>query len=258
MREYLSLLVHFCISQLIKSWSFWLFVLVIVCSYLSAMYQATIIPKESIHLYSFLTVLSNVSFGYIAGYIFYIVSEFCPSTKAQFVAMQYIVLAEYDILITIASFCIIDGENVFANFETEYGMFKLLYCERNPYEKCGNDMLRLMASVKINDSFVEQSKRILEQTSSNFDCLLAAQNKYLSYEEFECLTKIKRFFSMVNKDFENGGITVRQFEIDRDFRDFYDNKKFIMEKLKERVAFCINEEYRREIESFVNKSFVSG
>lgn len=257
MREYSFLLVQYCISKLIKSWSLWLFVLVVICSYLSAMYQTTINPKESIHLYSCLTVLSNVSFGYIAGYIFYIVSVFCPSSKEQFIALQYIVLAEYEVLTTIAFLNKMDDDSCITDFESEYNMFKLLYCESNTYEKCGNDMLRLMANVKINDFFVEQSKRMLEETSSNFDCLLVAQNKFLSYDEFECLTKIKRFFSMDNKNFENGSITVRQFEIDQAFQDFYDNKKFIIEKLKERVVFCIDEEYKQEIESFVNKSSIS-
>ena len=182
MRKYSSLLFQYCIRKLIKSWSFWLFVLFIICSYLSAMYQTTISPKESRHLYSCLTVLSNVSFGYIAGYIFYMVSDFFPSSKAQFIALQYIMLAEYEILTTIASFSKMDGEYSVADFESEYSMFKLLYCESNTYEKCGNDMIRLMASIKINDLFVEQSKRMLEQTSSNFDCLLVAQNKLLSYE----------------------------------------------------------------------------
>lgn len=177
MRKYSSLLFQYCIRKLIKSWSFWLFVLFIICSYLSAMYQTTISPKESRYLYSCLTVLSNVSFGYIAGYIFYMVSDFFPSSKAQFIALQYIMLAEYEILTTIASFSKMGGEYSVADFESEYNMFKLLYCESNTYEKCGNDMIRQMASIKINDLFVEQSKRMLEQTSSNFDCLLVAQNK---------------------------------------------------------------------------------
>lgn len=255
MRKYSSLLFQYCIRKLIKSWSFWLFVLFIICSYLSAMYQTTISPKESRHLYSCLTVLSNVSFGYIAGYIFYMVSDFFPSSKAQFIALQYILFDEYEILTKIASFSKMDGDSV-ADFELEYNMFKLLYCESNPYEKCANDMVRLMAKIKIHDSFVEQSKKFLEQTSSYFDCLLVAQNKFLSCEEFECLTEIKGFFSMDNKNFENGGITVRQFEIDQSFQDYYDNQKYIIEKLKERAAFCIDEEYKQAIETFVNKSSI--
>ena len=257
MRKYSSLLFQYCIRKLIKSWSFWLFVLFIICSYLSAMYQTTISPKESRHLYSCLTVLSNVSFGYIAGYIFYMVSDFFPSSKAQFIALQYIMLAEYEILTTIASFSKMGGEHSVADFESEYNMFKLLYCESNIYEKCGNDMIRQMASIKINDLFVEQSKRMLEQTSSNFDCLLVAQNKFLSYEEFECLAKIKSFFSLDNKNLENGSIIVSQIEIDQSFQDYYDSQKIIIEKLKERVVFCIDEEFKQEIEDFVNKSFVT-
>lgn len=177
MRKYSSLLFQYCIRKLIKSWSFWLFVLFIIYSYLSAMYQTTISPKESRHLYSCLTVLSNVSSGYIAGYIFYMVSDFLPSSKAQFIALQYIMLAEYEILTTIASFSKMEGKNSVADFESEYNMFKLLYCESNTYEKCGNDMMRLMANIKINDLFVEQSKRMLEQTSSNFDCLIGSSKQ---------------------------------------------------------------------------------
>lgn len=257
MRNYSSLLFLYCTRKLIKSWSSWLFGLVIICSYLSAMYQTTTTPKESIHLYSCLTVLANVSFGYIAGYIFYLVSDFFPNSKAQFIALQHIMLAEYEILTTIASFSKMDGENGIADFESEYNNFKLLYCENNTYEKCENDTVRLMANIKINDFFVEQSKKILEETNSNFDCLLVAQNKFLSYEEFECLAKIKRFFSMGNKNFENGSITVRQFEIDQSFQDYYDNQKFIGEKLKGRVVYCIDEECKQAIENFVNKSSVT-
>ena len=66
-------------------------------------------------------------------------------------------LAEYEILTTIASFSKMDGEYSVADFESEYNMFKLLYCESNTYEKCGNDMIRLMASIKINDLFVKHS-----------------------------------------------------------------------------------------------------
>ena len=254
MRKYYFLSFKYCIHKLINCWSFWLFVLFIACSYLSVMYQTTITPMEAKHLYCWLTVLSNVSSGYIAGYIFYLVSEFIPSSKARFIASQYIMMAEYEILTTIASFYKMDGENYIADFESEYNMFKLLYCERNTYEKCGSDMVRLMANIKINDYFVEQSKKMLEQTNSDFDCLLVAQNKFLSNEEFKCLAKIKRFFSMDNKHFENGCITVRQFEIDQSFQDYYDNQKFIIEKLKERSAYCIDEDYKQAIENFANKS----
>lgn len=254
MRKKSSLFIQYCKRKLIKSWSFRLFVLVMIFSYLSALFQATIPPKESKYLYACLTIFANVSFSYIAGYIFYIVSEFYPSSKARFIALQRIVLAEYELLTTIASFSNMGDEKVVANFNTEYNMFKLLYCDSNTYEKCGNDMVRLMANIKIKDFFVEQSKRMLEQTSLIFDCLLVAQNKFLSYEEFICLTKIKRFFSMDNKNFENGSITLRQFEIDQAFLDFYENKKFLIKKLKERVVYCINEEYKQEIESFVIKN----
>lgn len=163
MRKDSSLLFQYCIRKLIKSWSFWLFVLFIICSYLSAMYQTTISPKESRLLYSCLTVLSNVSFGYIAGYIFYMVSDFLPSSKAQFIALQYIMLAEYEILTTIASFSKMDGENSVADFDSEYNMFNLLYCESNTYEKCGNDMMRLMASIKINDFLLNNLKECLNK-----------------------------------------------------------------------------------------------
>ena len=162
MGKYSSLLFQYCILKLVKSWSFWLFVLFIICSYWSAMYQITISPKESRQLYSCLTVLSNVSFGYIAGYIFYMVSDFFPNSKAQFIALQYILLAEYEILTTTASFSNFGFENRFADFESEYNMFKLLYFESNTYEKCGNDMVRQMASIKINDLFIEQSDDIDE------------------------------------------------------------------------------------------------
>lgn len=247
MKKKSSLLFQYCISQLIKSWSFVFFVLLIICSYLSAMYQTIITPKESIHLYSGLTVLSNVSFGYIAGYIFYIVSAFFPNSKAQFNALQDIMLSEYKILTTIALFNKMDKQKCIEDFELEYNMFKLLYCERNPYEKCGNSQVRLLANIKINDFFVEQSRRTLKQTSSDFDCLLISQNKFLSYEEFECLTRIKRFFSMDNKNYENGGIVAQQFEIDEAFQDYYNNKRFIAKKLKEKVVFCIDEELKQEI-----------
>lgn len=60
---------------------------------------------------------------------------------------------------------------------------------------------------------------------------------------------------MENKNFENGGITVSQFEIDQSFQDYYDSQKTIIEKLKERAVFCIDEEYKQAIEDFVNKSF---
>jgi hypothetical protein len=166
-------------------------------------------------------------------------------------------LAEYEILTTIGSFSNPFGENSVADFESEYKMFKLIYCEGNTYEKYGNDMMRLMASIKINDLFIEQSKRMLEQTNSNFDCLLVAQNKFLSYEEFECLAKIKSFFSLDNKNLENGSIIVSQIEVDQSFQDYYDSQKIIIEKLKERVVFCIDEEFKQEIEDFVNKSFVT-
>lgn len=257
MRKYSTLLFQYRIRKLIKSWSFGLFVLFIICSYLSVMHQTTISPKESRHLYSCLTVLSNISFGYIAGYIFYMFSDFFPRSKAQFIALQYIILAEYEILTTIASLSKMDRENGVADFESEYNMFKLLYCGVNIFEKCGNDMVRLMASIKIDNFFVEDSKRILEQTNSNFDCLLVAQNKFLSYEEFVCLAKIKNFFSMDNKNIENGGITLRQFEIDQLFQEYYDSKKIIIEKLKYRAVFCIDEEHKQAIENFVNKSSIT-
>ena len=39
------------------------------------------------------------------------VSDFFPSSKAQFIALQYIMLAEYEILTTIGSFSNPFGEN---------------------------------------------------------------------------------------------------------------------------------------------------
>ena len=213
------------------------------------MYQITLTPKESKYLYSYLTVFSNVSFGYIAGYIFYLVSDFLSNSKAQFNALQNIMLAEYDILTTLASFNGLCNEKCIDDFELEYNMFKLLYCESNPYEKCGNDRIRLMTKIKIHNSFAEQSKKVLEETISDFDCLLIAQNKFLSYDEFECLTRIKRFFCMDNKNIENGCIVVHQFEIDKAFQDYYDNRRIIAEQLKEKATFCIDEDFKQEIKN---------
>lgn len=62
---------------------------------------------------------------------------------------------------------------------------------------------------------------------------------------------------MDNKNLENGSIIVSQIEIDQSFQDYYDSQKIIIEKLKERVVFCIDEEFKQEIEDFVNKSFVT-
>ena len=249
MRKYLFLLFQYCICRIIKSCSFWVFVLFLICSFLTAMYQITLTPKESKYLYSYLTVFSNVSFGYIAGYIFYIVSDFLSNSKAQFNALQNIMLAEYDILTTLASFNGLCNEKCIDDFELEYNMFKLLYCESNPYEKCGNDRIRLMTKIKIHNSFAEQSKKVLEETMSDFDCLLIAQNKFLSYDEFECLTRIKRFFCMDNKNIENGCIVVHQFEIDKAFQDYYDNRRIIAEQLKEKATFCIDEDFKQEIKN---------
>ncbi|MDO4161137.1 MAG: hypothetical protein Q4D41_11825, partial [Prevotellaceae bacterium] len=140
MRKYSSLLFQYCTLKLIKSWSFWLFVIAIVCSYLSAMYHTTITSKESIHLYSFLTVLANVSFGYIAGYIFYIVSEFVPKNKSEFQALQKILYAEYEILTSSFVYELYKlGEpicNSEQDYETQKQNFTITLCETNPYEEC--------------------------------------------------------------------------------------------------------------------------
>lgn len=62
---------------------------------------------------------------------------------------------------------------------------------------------------------------------------------------------------MDNKNIENGGITLRQFEIDQLFQEYYDSKKIIIEKLKYRAVFCIDEEHKQAIENFVNKSSIT-
>lgn len=252
MREYSSLLVQYSISKLIKSWTFWLFVLVIICSYLSAMYQTTITPKESIHLYSCLTVLANVSFGYIAGYIFYIVSDFVPKSKSEFQALQKVLYAEYEILTSSFVFELYKiGEPICENaqeYETQKHKFVISLCEKNPYEQCKDEGIRIMSYWKISNAFVHLTNIFRKSSSIYFDLLLGSQSKHLSYDELESITKLKRCLCLEYAEYKDGCFTAKLAQIYEAFEDFYNSKKLIVHQLKIQSRYCVDKLLAQKIQ----------
>lgn len=251
MKKYSYMLFKYCLCKLISSWSFWLFVLFIVCSYLSAMFQTTITPNESKHLYSCLTVFSNVSFGYIAGYIFYIVSDFIPQNKSEFQALQKILFAEYEILMSSIVFELYKlGEPVGEeeqDYETHNKKFVIMLCEKNPYEQCEDESIRIMSYWKISNAFVDITNTFKKSSSVYFDLLLGSQSKYLSYDELESITKMKRCLSLDFAVYKNGYFSAKLAQINDAFNDLYKSKESIVHQLKQKSNFCVDQELALKI-----------
>lgn len=252
MRKYSSLLFQYYTRKLIKSWSFWLFVLFVVCSYLSAMYQTTITPKESRHLYSCLTVLSNVSFGYIAGYIFYIVSEFVPKINSEFQASQKIIYAEYEILTSSLVYELYKLGEPICNSEQDYEMqkqkFTISLCEKNPYKQCKDESIRIMSYWKISNAFVHLTNVFRKSSSVYFDLLLGSQSKYLSYDELESITRLKRCLCLEYAEYKDGCFSAKLSQINEAFEDFYNSKRLILYELKKRASYCVDRQLAKKVQ----------
>lgn len=246
------MLFKFCLCKLISSCSFWLFVLFIVCSYLSAMFQTNITPDESKYLYSCLTVFSNVSFGYIAGYIFYIVADFIPQNKSEFQALQKILFAEYEILTSSLVFELYKLGEPVGEEEQDYEMrnkkFVIMLCEKNPYEQCENECIRIMSYWQIRNDFVYITNKFKRSSSVYFDLLLGSQSKYLSYDELESITKIKRCLYFDFAEYKNGYFSAKLIEINNAFNDLYKSKEWIVHQLKQKSNFCVDQELALKIQ----------
>lgn len=250
--NYYLLLFRYTTNKLIKSWSFWLLLLFLLCSFMSAIYQTKVQTEDYLYLYASLNLLANVSFGYIAGYIFYLVSDFSPNIKAEFCALHMISYAEYEIMsssfvLDFHRLCKKEGEEIEIDYKSEYELFKFLFCEKPPYEKVNNDTLRLMAELKIHDSFVSDSKNHLRHINSYFDMLLGKLSQFLPYDEIVSLTKLKSFYSLDFAHYDSGKLCIRQFQLDSIFQEYYYNRKNIAAHLKERTIYCIDSELRKEI-----------
>ena len=252
MKKHSYMLLKYCLCKLISSWSSWLFVLFIVCSYLSAMFQTTITPNESKHLYSCLTVFSNVSFGYIAGYIFYIVSDFIPQNKSEFQALQKILFAEHEILMSSIVFELYKLGEPVGEDEQDYEMhnkkFVIMLCEKNPYEQCKDECIRIMSYWKISNAFVDITNTFKKSSSVYFDLLLGSQSKYLSYDELESITKMKRCLSLDFAVYKNGYFSASLTQINNAFSDLYKSKESIVHQLKQKSNFCVDQELAIKIQ----------
>lgn len=252
MNNYSLLFFRYIIQKLIKSWSFWFLLLFFLCSFISAIYQITTKPEDSQYLYAWVTLLANVSFGYIAGYIFYIVSDFLPNRKNEFKALNTVLYAEYEIMS--ATSCIdfhklgnINDEKIIIDYKSEYELFKLIFCEKNIYEKVNDETVRQMTKLKIYDSFVSSSRNHLRHMNSYFDLLLGELSNFLPNDEVVSLIKLKSFYSLDFAHYEDGKLYVHQYEIESVYQEYYYNKKNITDHLKERTTLCVDQELRQEI-----------
>ena len=252
MRKYPSLLFLYYTHKLVRSWSLGLFVLFIICSYLSAMFLMTISPNESRHLYSCLTVLSNVSFGYIAGYIFYIVSEFIPKTNSEFQALQKILYAEYEILTSSFVYELYKLGEPICDSEQDHEMqkqkFAITLCERNPYKQCKDESIRIMSYWKISNAFVHLTNVFRKSSSVYFELLLGSQSKYLSYDELESITRLKRCLCLEYAEYKDGCFTAKLAQINEAFEDFYNSKRLIVNQLKKRACYCTDRQLAKKIQ----------
>lgn len=253
MRRKSSLLFLYYIYSLLSSWSFWLLVLFLICSYLSAQYQTAIFPKESIKWHSCLSVLSKVSIGYIAGYTFYLVFAFIPNKKLKFNALQIVSRAEYRVLV--ASFVLELyrlGEPIVSSqldYETQKRWFIIQLCEKSPYEQCENEEdIDLMSYWKIHNRLVDLANDFIKHDSIYFDLLLGSHSKYLSYEELESIIKLKQCLSFNFADHKDGNFTAKFYKICQAFDDVYNSKKLIAHQLQKHSFFCVDKDLAHKID----------
>lgn len=269
MVSYILLFLRYIIQRLIKSWSFGLFVAFSICSFVSVVYQTKYNSEDTINKYVLFTLLANISFSYIAGYIFYVVSDFARNIKAEFDALVAIAYAECEILskkpyvdLNIFGKVNIDSNEITCNseppevdYETEYKIFRFSFCERNPYEKLNHEKLKLLANLKINDSYVSYSKDTLRNCISYFDLLTGPLSRFLSYEEILSIAKLKSFYNLDFAKFEEGKLCARQFEIDSAFEEYFDSRRTITRCLRDRATFCVLElkQSIMELETFTEE-----
>lgn len=250
--NYYTLIFQYTTDKLIKSWSFWLLLLFLLCSFMSAIYQTKVQPEDYLYLYASLNLLANVSFGYIAGYIFYLVSDFFPSSRAEFDAMQKTMYAEYEILSTISvlglyKLTLSDTESE-QGYEAENQLFVEMICEKNPYEQCKDEGIRVMSYWQIRNCYVSLTRTFIKNGTTYFDILMNSQSKYLSYEEIESITKLKHCICLDYVDQKDGIFYARLFDINKAFDDYYFNYRFIKNQLKKKAKFCIDKKLKNYIE----------
>lgn len=262
MMNIVLLFFRYATQKLLHSWSFWIFLFSVVCSFVSVFYLLNNSPEGSSYTYLLMTILSNISYSYVAGYIFYIVSDFLHNTKDECEALNTIAYAEIEILskkpyldLNLLSKANIELNEITCdyiprevNFESEYEIFKFTFCEKNPYEKFDDIRFKLLTKQTINESYVSHSKNIFRNCISNFDLLTGSLSRFLSYEEILSLAKLKRFYNLDFAMYEEGKLCVHQYEIDVAFAEYFDSLRIITNSLKERASFCVPELKQRIME----------
>lgn len=105
-----------------------------------------------------------------------------------------------------------------------------------------------MSYWKISNAFVDITNTFKKSSSVYFDLLLGSQSKYLSYDELESITKMKRCLSLDFAVYKNGYFSASLTQINNAFSDLYKSKESIVHQLKQKSNFCVDQELAIKIQ----------
>lgn len=198
--------------------SFYTFILsILLCVILSQI--------KSYGLPNVFEAILNICYSYIAGYVFYLVSDVYPKTARKVEDIKNVILDEICILLNakgVLDTTIKFSRNTYHGTEKIKG-FIINISKKNPYKN--NDKL-----IELEDIFLKHLYFIQNECKNAFNILLNYKAHLLGYDEISILLEIKDFI-FLNNFYNKENIYLLKFEIEcQYFTDDIQKLEHIIEK----------------------------
>lgn len=190
------------LRKCLKGVPFYIFLLsLLLCFVLSQSFS-------NVLLESLFEAVRNICYSYIAGYIFYLVSDVYPKTARKVEDIKNVILDEICIFHNAND--MLDTTIKFSN-NTYHGTdrikdFIINISKENPYKS--NDKL-----IELNDLFLNHLYSIRNECKNSFNILLKFKAHLLEYEEISILLELEDFI-VLNNFYNKKHIYLFGFEIE--------------------------------------------
>lgn len=188
-------------------------------------------------------IIKNVCYSYIAGYIFYLVSDIFPKANKTLNEINYIIENEICILKSAKSMLDISIQySCIPNEETDTKRRFIINCtDGNPYKDVNRQ-------IKFNDSFLNSIRFAQNECRYSFNLLLLHKADLLSDKDKSLLYHIRDFIflSLFHNLAPGCSIYLSEFEFEYDF--FIGNIKELESSIKEKMDTYVY--YQDEFEKF--------
>lgn len=185
--------------------------------------------------YEFLSLLfdavKNVSYSYVAGYIFYIVSDVYPKSKRKLDEMEDIINNELCILGYAKS--LIDPSVRFSTSTylgtDNYKKFIVNCTKSDPYKNGSN-------SVELNDSFLNRLHFVHNECGNSFCLLLEYKNGYLNSDDIKVLLELQDFIFLKKTRNEK---MIFLCELEMEYFNFLENIQKLEKSISEQIKIYV-------------------